>query len=116
MLQNLSGRSRLRRTTGFEIAATGSYVPDTVVRNEDLAALGCDSDWIVQRTGIHERRNAAPEQATSDLALKATERCLEKAGISSDEIDLIVVATMTPDHFSPSTACHPPVQAAIRCQ
>ena len=113
MLQNLSGRSRLRRTTGFEIAATGSYVPETVVRNEDLAALGCDSDWIVQRTGIHERRNAAPEQATSDLALKATERCLEKAGISSDEIDLIVVATMTPDHFSPSTACH--LQKLLGC-
>ncbi len=109
----LSGRSRLCTLTGFEIASTGSYVPDEVVRNEDLAELGCDSDWIVQRTGILERRRAAPEQATSDLALKAAQRCLEKAGVSAAEVDLIIVATITPDHASPSTACH--LQQQLGC-
>lgn len=109
----LSGRSRLGRLTGIEIVATGSYVPETIVANEDLAALGCDSDWIVQRTGIHERRRAAPEQATSDLALRAAEQCLERAGVSAADVDLIVVATITPDHASPSTACH--LQKQLGC-
>lgn len=109
----LSGRSRLGKLTGIEIAATGSYVPDTIVANEDLAALGCDSDWIVQRTGIRERRRAAPDQATSDLALLAAEQCLERAGVSASEVDLILVATITPDHASPSTACH--LQKSLGC-
>lgn len=104
--KQLSGRSRLGRLTGIEIASTGSYVPETIVANSDLAALGCDSDWIVQRTGIQERRRADPEQATSDLALQAAERCLARGKTSAAEIDLIVVATMTPDHATPSTACH----------
>ncbi|HBE68256.1 MAG TPA: 3-oxoacyl-ACP synthase [Planctomycetaceae bacterium] len=98
---------------GFEIAATGSYVPEQVVANEDLAALGCDSDWIVQRTGILERRKAADDQATSDLALHAARQCLERARISASEVDLIIVATITPDHASPSTACH--IQRALGC-
>ena len=93
----VSGRSRLGRLTGIEIMATGSYVPETVVANEDLAELGCDSEWIVQRTGIRERRRASPEQATSDLALRAAEQCLQRAGVSPAEVDLIVVATITPD-------------------
>ncbi len=109
----LSGRSRLGRLLGVEIAATGSYVPETIVANEDLAALGCDSDWIVQRTGILERRRAAPDQATSDLALKAAQQCLARAGVSTAEVDLIVVATITPDHASPSTACH--LQKQLGC-
>lgn len=103
---SLSGRSRLGKLTGVEIAASGSYVPETVVANEDLASLGCDSDWIVQRTGILERRRAAPSQATSDLALLAAQQCLARAGVRASEVDLIVVATITPDHASPSTACH----------
>ncbi|MFN3192601.1 MAG: beta-ketoacyl-ACP synthase III [Aureliella sp.] len=102
----LSGRSRMGTLTGFEIAATGSYVPDEVVANEDLAALGCDSDWIVQRTGILQRRRAAPDQASSDLAFLAAKDCLDKAGVSPSEVDLILVATITPDHATPSTACH----------
>lgn len=90
---------------GIQFASVGSYVPDQIVRNEDLSALGCDSDWITRRTGILERRRAAPDQATSDLALIAAQRCLENAGVSASEIDLLIVATMTPDHVSPSTAC-----------
>ncbi len=109
----VSGRSRLGRLTGIEIAATGSYVPDTIVANEDLAALGCDSDWIVQRTGIHQRRRAAPTQATSDLALRAAQQCLQRADVSTAEVDLIMVATITPDHASPSTACH--LQKQLGC-
>ena len=110
----LSGRSRLGRLTGIEIMATGSYVPETVVANDDLADLGCDSDWIVQRTGIRERRRASPEQATSDLALRAAQQCLERAGVSADEIDLIVVATITPDQASPSTSMPPALVSCTR--
>ncbi len=90
---------------GVKIAATGSYVPEQVVTNEDLIALGCDSDWIVQRTGIRERRRAAPGQATSDLAYAAALDCLANANVQPDEVDLILVATITPDFLTPSTAC-----------
>ncbi len=101
----LSGRSRMGSCTGVQIAATGSYVPDLIVTNEDLDALGCDSEWIVQRTGIRQRRRAAPNQATSDLAYEAAVRCLKNAQVDPSEVDLIIVATITPDYFTPSTAC-----------
>ena len=91
---------------GVQITATGSYVPEEVVTNEDLAALGCDSEWIIRRTGIHARRRASEDQATSDLCYEAATRCIEEAEITVDDIDLIIVATMTPDHPTPSTACH----------
>lgn len=94
------------RVSGVRIAATGSYVPEEIVTNEDLAALGCDSEWIIRRTGIRERRKAAGDQATSDLCYEAAIRCMSEANVNADEIDLIVVATMTPDHPTPSTACH----------
>lgn len=100
-----SGRSRLGSLTGAQILATGSYAPETVVSNHDLAELGCDEEWIVQRTGIHERRQAPPDQATSDVAYEAALRCLKAADVSPSEIDLILVATMTPDAPLPSTAC-----------
>lgn len=100
------GRGRMGRVLGVRVAATGSYVPQTTVTNEDLAALGCDSDWIVRRTGILQRRKADDDQATSDLAYQAAVRCMQKAGVTADQIDLILVATMTPDHPTPSTACH----------
>jgi 3-oxoacyl-[acyl-carrier-protein] synthase-3 len=92
-------------TTGVQILASGSYAPETVLTNAELAGLGCDEAWIVQRTGIHERRIASAHQATSDLAIAAAQRCLQQAGMSAAELDLIVVCTMTPDHFAPSTAC-----------
>lgn len=108
-----SGRSRMGRAMGVEIASVGSYVPETVVRNEDLAELGFDSQWITRRTGILERRRASPEQASSDLAVKAAQQCLERAGIGGREVDLIIVATITPDQMMPSTACH--VQRELDC-
>lgn len=101
-----SQRGRMGKATGVRIIATGSYVPETIVTNEDLAELGCDSDWIVRRTGILQRRKAADDQATSDLAYEAALRCMDEAGVAAEEIDLIIVATMTPDHLTPSTACH----------
>jgi len=100
-----SGRSRWATLTGVQILGTGSYAPDNVVTNADLAELGCDEDWIVQRTGIHERRHAPPDLATSDVAFEAAQRCLDAADVSASEVDLILVATMTPDSPLPSTAC-----------
>ncbi len=99
-------RGRMGQISGVRIAATGSYVPEEIVTNEDLAALGCDSEWIVRRTGILERRRAAEHEATSDLCYQAALRCMEEAKVEADEIDLIIVATITPDHPTPSTACH----------
>ena len=90
-------RSPLRRLTGVQIVGTGSFVPDNVVTNEDLASLGCDAEWIIQRTGIRERRHAPPEMSTSDMAVAAAERCLEAAGVDRSDIDLLVLATLSPD-------------------
>jgi 3-oxoacyl-[acyl-carrier-protein] synthase-3 len=90
---------------GFKIASTGYYVPEEVVTNQDLERLGCDSQWIVQRTGMLERRRAAPHEACSDLAHSAAIDCLQRANVPAHEVDLIVVATITPDHATPSTAC-----------
>jgi 3-oxoacyl-[acyl-carrier-protein] synthase-3 len=95
----------LATLTGVQILATGSYAPEKVVTNGDLAERGLDEEWIVQRTGIHERRVAPPDQATSDVAYEAAVRCLDAAGASAGDIDLILVATMTPDSPLPSTAC-----------
>lgn len=95
---------RIARLTGVQVLACGAYVPPQIVTNEDLAPHGYDADWIVQRTGILERRRAANDVAASDLAYEASVRCLARAGIGADEIDLIVLATMTPDSPIPSTA------------
>lgn len=98
--------ARTTTLTGFQILGTGSYVPDQVVTNDDLTArLGFDSDWIVQRTGIRERRHAPEHLATSDLCYHAAVRCLESAGVEPDEVDMLVLATFTPDMAFPSTAC-----------
>ncbi len=95
----------IRRLTGVQIVGVGSYVPERVVKNEDLASLGCDPEWILRRTGIRERRHAPPEMATSDMATIAAERCLERAGVDRRDIDLVVLGTFTPDMPMPSTAC-----------
>ena len=90
----------------IRIAGTGSYVPERILTNADLEKMVETSDeWIRTRTGIEERRIAAPEQATSDLAYEAGRRALEMAGIEGSELSAIVVATITPDHVFPSTAC-----------
>ncbi|MBP3964544.1 MULTISPECIES: beta-ketoacyl-ACP synthase III [Paenibacillus] len=88
------------------IIGTGKYVPDRILTNKDLEQMvETNDEWIVTRTGMRERRIAAPDQATSDLALHASKKALEAAGISAEELDLIIVATITPDMFFPSTAC-----------
>jgi 3-oxoacyl-[acyl-carrier-protein] synthase-3 len=101
-----SQRPRCRRLTGVRVLASGSYVPDAVVTNDHLhQRFGFDSDWIVKRTGIHERRHALPHQATSDLCLEAARRCIDSAGVKTSDIDLLLLATFTPDYSFPSTAC-----------
>lgn len=89
-----------------KIIGTGSYLPAKVLTNFDLEKLVETShDWIVSRSGIHERHIAAENELCSDLALQASLRAIESAGISANEIDLIIVATTTPDQTFPSTAC-----------
>jgi 3-oxoacyl-[acyl-carrier-protein] synthase-3 len=91
---------------GVTIAGTGMYVPDRVLTNHDLERMVETSDeWIRDRTGIQERRIAAPEQSSSDLAVIAARRALESAGLTPDDVDQIIVATTTPDRFLPSCAC-----------
>ena len=98
-------RSRLGRLMGVQIVGIGSSVPDNLVRNEDLAELGYDADWILQRTGIQERRHVPPEMATSHLAVEAGRRCIEQAGVDPRDIDLLLIGTYTPDYLLPTTAC-----------
>jgi 3-oxoacyl-[acyl-carrier-protein] synthase-3 len=87
------------------ITGLGCYVPDRVVTNDELAQhVDTSDEWIVERTGIRERRMAAPEQALSDLALPAAQAALADAGVEAREIDLLLVATVTPDFSFPSTA------------
>jgi 3-oxoacyl-[acyl-carrier-protein] synthase-3 len=91
---------------GVRVVGVGSYVPDAVVTNDHLhQRFGFDSDWIVKRTGIYERRHALPHQATSDLCHEAAVRCLANAGVRREDVDLVVLATFTPDMSFPSTAC-----------
>jgi 3-oxoacyl-[acyl-carrier-protein] synthase III len=100
-----SGRGRVGTLMGVQILGTGAYTPDSIVTNEDLAPYGFDADWVVQRTGIHERRQAPEGMVTSDVAYLAAERCLQAAGVAPADVDLILVATMTPDSPMPTTAC-----------
>lgn len=89
------------------ILGTGHYVPSRTVTNHDLEKLVDTSDeWIVERTGIRERRRAGTGEASSDMACEASRRALEAAGVRPEEIDLILVATVTPDAPLPSTAAY----------
>ena len=91
---------------GVTIVGTGMYVPEHIVTNHDLAKLVDTSDeWIVERTGIRERRISAPGQVSSDLALIAAQRALEMANVDAKDVDQIILATTTPDRLLPSCAC-----------
>ncbi len=88
------------------IAGTGSYVPEKVLTNDDLSKMvDTNDEWIRARTGIRERHIADDKTATSDLAVEAANRALSQANIKGEDIELIIVATITPDMFFPSTAC-----------
>lgn len=92
--------------THSKIIGTGSYLPAKVLTNYDLEKIVDTShDWIFSRSGISERHIAADKELTSDLALQASLKAIEAAGISVDEIDLVIVATTSPDQIFPSTAC-----------
>jgi 3-oxoacyl-[acyl-carrier-protein] synthase-3 len=100
VIANVAGNGLAVGITGL-----GAYAPEHVLTNADLEAMVETSDeWIVTRTGIRERHIAAPEQAASDLALPAAQDALEQAGVRADELDLVVVATATPDMLFPATA------------
>ena len=87
------------------ILGTGWYVPEKIITNADLEQMVDTSDeWIVERTGIHERHIAAADQPTSDLAERAARMALDDAGVRAEDLDLIIVATLTPDRTIPSTA------------
>ncbi len=103
-----SPRTKTRQPSRtVSIIGTGSYVPERILTNAELEKMvETSDDWITTRTGIKERRIAAEGEHTSHMATKAAERAIEQAGITAAEIDLIIVATVTPDTFFPSTACH----------
>ncbi|PTX95975.1 3-oxoacyl-ACP synthase [Spartobacteria bacterium LR76] len=103
-----SPRSKVRQPSrAVSIVGTGSYVPEKVLTNAELEKMVDTTDeWIVSRTGIKERRIAAEGEFTSHMAANAARRAMEQAGVTAEEIQLIVVATVTPDTFFPSTACH----------
>lgn len=90
-----------------KITGVGSYLPAQAVSNDDLVARGVDTsdEWIATRTGIRNRHLAEPGQTSSDLGFEAARRALEMAGVDAAELDLIIVATSTPDFIFPSTAC-----------
>lgn len=96
--------SNLFRT---RISGTGSYLPEKLLTNHDLEKLVDTNDqWIVERTGIKQRHIAASHEITSDLALIAARRALESAGLQATDLDMIIVATVTPDQQMPATACN----------
>ncbi|MFP4086084.1 MAG: 3-oxoacyl-ACP synthase, partial [Desulfobacteraceae bacterium] len=90
--------------TSVRILGTGSYVPPKVLTNFDLEKMGLDTtdEWIVQRTGVRERRVADPSVTTSDLAYEASLKAFEAAGMTARDIDLIIIGTITPDTCCPS--------------
>lgn len=92
--------------TSAAILGTGSYLPSKILTNADLEGMVETSDeWIVTRTGIKERRIASPDEATSDLCIEASRRALDSAGVRPEELDLIVLSTLSPDVPFPGTAC-----------
>lgn len=89
-----------------QLLSTGSYVPERVVTNAEVDALMGEStrEWLIANVGIRERRWMAPEQTTSDLIVQAAQRAMERAGITAQDLDLLIVSTDTPDYLSPPTS------------
>lgn len=88
------------------ISATGRYLPERVLTNADLERMvNTTNDWIVERTGIHERRLASADTSPVDMGERAAQRALKKAGVEPGDIDLLIVTTATPNHWLPSTSC-----------
>ncbi len=88
------------------VRGTGSYAPEKILTNEDISRIvDTSDDWIVTRTGIRERHIAADDEATSDMAVKAGRRAMEMAGVGPEEVDALIIATLTPDMLFPSTGC-----------
>lgn len=95
----------LKNNFNSGIIGTGSYIPDNTLTNEDISKIVETShEWIVSRTGIKERHIVSENQTTSDMALIASERAIENSGLEKKDIDLIIVATMSPDKYTPATA------------
>ncbi|MDO8916074.1 MAG: beta-ketoacyl-ACP synthase III [Coriobacteriia bacterium] len=102
--------------THAAVIGVGSYLPEHVLTNADLARMVETSDeWIVTRTGIRERRMVGPDEMTSDLAARAGERALADANIAPEKVDLLVVGTSTPDMAFPSTACLTQAKLGLTC-
>ncbi|MGH9535907.1 MAG: beta-ketoacyl-ACP synthase III [Terriglobales bacterium] len=99
-----------------KITALGTYVPPRVLSNQDLERMvETNDEWIVTRTGIHERRLVGPGQATSDMALEAARACLAERGVGPEAVEILLVATVTPDMLFPSTACLVQDRLGARC-
>ena len=99
-----------------QVAGCGAYLPERIVTNHELAGrLDTSDEWIRQRTGIGERRVAAPGELTSDLAVRAAERALNAAEVSGGDLDMLVLATATPDNTFPATATKIQAQLGMRC-
>lgn len=107
--------SRTSTLTGFQVLGVSAALPERIVTNEDLQRdFGFDPAWIEQRTGILARRYAVPGQATSDLCIQAAKGAMATANVTPNDIDLVIVATFTPDYLCPSTANL--VQAALEIE
>ena len=105
----------MNRPASAKLLGTGMYVPERVMTNEDFARIvNTNDEWIVQRTGMKERRLAEHDQATSDLAIAASRAALADAGVTPDQVDLVICATITADNTLPSTACW--IQDRLGCK
>jgi len=105
----------VNRPASARLLGTGMYVPERVMTNEDFTRIvDTNDEWIVQRTGMKERRLAEHDQATSDLAIAASRAALADAGVTPDQVDLVICATITADNTLPSTACW--IQDRLGCK
>jgi 3-oxoacyl-[acyl-carrier-protein] synthase-3 len=105
----------MRLSWPVEIAGTGVSMPDRIVTNEDFVRrLDTTNEWIVQRTGIQQRRLAEPHESTLRFATAASRAALTDAGVTAEQVDLIICATITPEHPLPSTSCE--LQAVLGCR